>query len=76
MAAMCKVLLQDIVIPAGTVFTNAPTEVRRNGGHIEAVIATSRNTSAFVTIDVDYDNFGVEIAHLFADLKMPGKRNA
>ena len=64
---MKMVLLKDLVIPAGTVFKDAPIKTERASGHIEAIIATSKNTCAFVTIDpTDCED---ELSTLFADLR-------
>ena len=49
-----KILLRDIVIPAGTVFSQAPRKTQRMGGdHFECVIGLSRNTAGFFTYCID-----------------------
>lgn len=63
---MKKVLLKDLVIPAGTVFSAAPIKTERAGGHVEAIVSISKNTCAFVTIDpTDYEE---ELRGLMVDL--------
>lgn len=51
---MKRILLQDIVIPAGTVFTEAPAVTQRFGnGHIQTIIGLSPNTSGDFTYSLD-----------------------
>lgn len=50
------VLLKDIVIPKGTIFSSAPTKTVRLGeGHIEAIfcIEDSKDTSGSITYYID-----------------------
>lgn len=50
------VLLKDIVIPKGTVLTQAPPKSQRFGdNHFEAVIGLSPNTSGEFTYCIDSD---------------------
>ena len=50
------VLLKDIVIPKGTVFTVASRETKRYGeGHYEATIGLSKNTSGSIHYSIDDD---------------------
>ena len=50
---MKKVLLKDIVIPAGTIFDDAPTKTTRlEGEHVECVIGLTKNTAGTLTYDV------------------------
>lgn len=45
-----RVLLRDIVIPAGTVFVPAPTKTERNGDHIDALVSLSNDCCANFTV--------------------------
>ncbi len=41
-----KVLLKDIVIPAGTVFTAAPSKIQMNPDeHVECILGLTKNTA-------------------------------
>jgi len=61
---MKKVLLKDIVIPAGTVFYDAPIRTERTPGcHIDAVIGLTNNTSGVITYEVS-DELGEWFAPL------------
>jgi len=63
---MKKVLMQDISIPAGTVFDTAPQKTTRDNTHYDCVIGLSDNTHGTLTycIDPDYPN---ELADFFRD---------
>ena len=64
---MSKVLLKDIVIPAGTVFDAAPHRTERDDTHYDCTIGLSDNTHGTLTycIDPDFD----ELGEYFTDLK-------
>lgn len=63
-----KRLLKDIVIPRGTVFSDAPTSTYRCGvGHIDAVIGLTDNSSGTVNYYFDEDDF--ELSDWFEDIK-------
>lgn len=48
------VLRKDIVIPAGTQFTIAPTKVERFGSnHVEVIVALSKDTCGTLSYFVD-----------------------
>lgn len=53
---MKKILLQDIIIKAGTVFTEAPNESFRCKGHFNHVIGLSNDTSGDLTYYIDPDD--------------------
>jgi len=53
---MKKVLLQDIVIPAGTVFDTAPDKTTRAEGHFSHVIGLTNDTSGDLTYYIDPDD--------------------
>ena len=63
---MKKLLLRDIVIPAGTMFHDAPSSTTRAPGHIVATIGFSPNTSGDLVYFVDDDP--EEMAKWFADV--------
>lgn len=51
-----KKLIKDIVIPAGTIFQDAPQRTERFGdGHIQATIGLTDNTTGDVTYFVGDD---------------------
>ena len=50
---MNKILKHDFVIPAGTVFKDAPIKTQRNGSHMEAIIGLSKDSTAFFTLDLE-----------------------
>jgi hypothetical protein len=51
-----RVLLKDIVIPAGTVFDDAPVRTDRSAGcYVETVIGLTPNTAGFLTYQVSDD---------------------
>ncbi len=51
---MTKVLLQDIVIPKGTIFRDAPLKtVRAAGKFIECLVGLSDNTTGSFVYEVD-----------------------
>jgi len=63
-----KVLVKDLVIPAGTVFDTAPIMTERVGEeHVEAVIGLTKNTSGTVGYFVGDDQ--EELKEWFRDLK-------
>ena len=51
-----KVLIKDIVIPAGTVFTDAPIETSRASGFGEAVIGLTNDSFGTVTYAIEGDD--------------------
>jgi hypothetical protein len=60
------VLLKDIVIPAGTVFSTAPIRtVRAEGEFIDCTVGLSRNTAGTFTYEVNHEElaewFGTEV---------------
>jgi hypothetical protein len=63
-----KVLLRDIVIPAGTVFDTAPSKTTRDDSHYDCVVGLSNNTSGVFTYGID-DDFPGELDQYFTDLK-------
>ncbi len=64
---MKKVLIKDIVIPAGTVFDSAPCGTQRFGdGHIQATIGLSKDSSG--SIEYCLDDMDNEKEY-FVDLK-------
>ena len=63
-----KVLLKDIIIPAGTVFQQAPSKTTRDNSHFDCVIGLSQNTSGTLTYGLDND-FPGELDDYFTDLK-------
>ena len=47
-------LKKDIVIHAGTVFTDAPTKtIRRHGCFVETVIGLNADSCGFLTCDIE-----------------------
>lgn len=51
------VLKKDILIPAGTQFTIAPTKTERYGsGHVEAIVALSNDSCGSMSYFVDPDD--------------------
>ncbi len=63
-----KVLLKDIVIPAGTIFKEAPRKTERHGeGHFDCVIGLSDNTTGTLTYDMSDDKEILE--EYFTDVK-------
>ena len=53
---MRKVLLKDIVIPAGTIFTDAPARTERaDGCYVEHVLGLTKDTAGFLTYEVSAD---------------------
>ena len=66
---MAKVLLKDIVIPKGTVFSAAPRKTERvSDDHFGADFGLSKNTSGYIEYCIDED-FISEVDEWFADLK-------
>lgn len=62
---MKKVLLKDIVIPAGTVFSSSPCQrTYANDCFVETTIGLTKNTYGNVTYEVSD-----EVAEWFADLR-------
>ena len=62
---MKKVLLKDLVIPAGTVFDGAPIKTERaEDAFVECVIGLTKNTVGYVTYEVSD-----EVKDWFADLR-------
>ena len=70
---MKKVLIRDLVIPAGTVFDTAPTSTTRaDDCFVEAVIGLTKNTYGTVTYCVNDDDFPKDMKKLkkwFRDVK-------
>lgn len=62
------VLLKDIVIAAGTVFTKAPVMTQRDENHIDCLIGLSKNTCGTLTYSLD-ENEMEELKDWFAELK-------
>ena len=51
---MKKVLIKDIIIPAGTVFNSAPVKTKRFGDdHIQAIIGLSKDSSGSIEYCLD-----------------------
>lgn len=46
-------LKKDLVIPEGTVFSQAPVETTRNGNHIQTTIGLSKDSCGFVEYCLD-----------------------
>lgn len=52
---MKKILRKDIVIPAGTVFTDAPLRtVRTQGEFIDCIIGLTKNTAGTFTYESNH----------------------
>ena len=63
-----KVLLKDIVIPAGTVLDTAPQRTERDNTHYDCVIGLSDNTHGTFTYCIDPD-YPSELDKYFTDIK-------
>jgi len=63
-----KVLLKDIVIPAGTVFDTAPSKTTRDSSHYDCTVGLSQNTCGTFTYCIDDDSQG-ELGEYFTELK-------
>jgi len=62
---MKKVLLKDIVIPAGTVFDDTPnTRIFAKDAFVECIIGLTKNTYGTFTYEVSD-----ELSEFFTDLK-------
>ena len=62
------VVLKDIIIPAGTVLTIAPTKTERYAqGHYSAIVGLSDNTAGEFEYFIDPD-YLTELQHWFAEL--------
>lgn len=62
---MRKVLLREIIIPAGTVFEDAPSRIQyAEGCYVTATIGLSENTAGNITYEVSD-----EVAEWFTDHK-------
>lgn len=62
---MKKVLLKDIVIPAGTVFYDTPTKREFSKGcFVEAVVGLTKDTAGMFSYEVSAD-----LGEWFTDLK-------
>lgn len=62
-----KVLIKDIVIPKGTVFSRSPNITERYGeDHFECIFGLSNNTHGIVYYDTSEDK--EEIEKYFVDL--------
>lgn len=71
---MLKYLKKDLIIPAGTRFNDAPLRVERTAGaYTEAVVATSVDTSAFITIENDVDTESLFASNLEDVVTIPKK---
>jgi len=65
---MKKVLIKDLIVPAGTVFDNAPLRTERPGdGCVQAIIGLSKNTAGSVEYWLDGDE--EEMQEWFRDLR-------
>jgi uncharacterized membrane protein (UPF0127 family) len=65
---VCKRLMKDIVIPAGTVFEEAPRKTERFGkGHVDHILGLTDDTHGTLTYFVDEDD--PEIGKWFVDVK-------
>jgi len=65
---MKKVLLKDIVIPKGTIFTEAPPVTERfSNDHFDCVVGLSKNTSGVFEYCID-SSCGDELDEYFADV--------
>lgn len=65
---MKKVLLRDLVIPAGTVFNTAPSKVERDPDYfVEAIIGLTKDTYGMVTYEIEEED--EELKKWFADLR-------
>jgi len=62
------VLLQDIVIPKGTVFSPAPIKTERSPDHFECTIGLSKNTYGTITYCLDEEDQN-ELQDFFTELK-------
>jgi hypothetical protein len=60
-----KILIKDIVIPAGTVFSQAPSKTTRDDTHYDCVIGLSDNTHGIFTYCIDEPD---ELAGYFATI--------
>lgn len=63
---MKKVLLKDIVIPAGTMFTEAPRKTIRGPGFGEAVFGLTNDSAGSIIYDIDGDDAD-ELKEWFGD---------
>lgn len=62
-----KVLIKDIVIPAGTIFMQAPVKTERFGDdHIECFVGLTKDTSGSFTYDISDDKD--KLKEYFVDL--------
>lgn len=62
---MKKVLLKDIIIPAGTVFDDAPYKCEYSKKcYVEAVIGLTKDTSGYITYQTSDD-----LKEWFAELR-------
>lgn len=65
---MEKVLLKDIVIPAGTIFRDAPNKTSRSSGYGEAIIGLTNDTCGSFIYDIEGDD-AEELKKWFVDTK-------
>lgn len=66
-----KVLLKDIVIPAGTVFSHIPSGSRteyNSDDHFDAIIGLSKDTFGTLVYGID-ENFADQMDEWFADVQ-------
>jgi hypothetical protein len=63
-----KILLKDIVIPKGTIFTQAPHKTERNDEHYDCLVGLSKNTCGDFTYCIDKDCTD-ELEDYFTDVK-------
>lgn len=63
-----KVLLKDIVIPAGTVFRSAPQKTERDSSFGEAVIGLTNDSFGTVTYSIEGDD-EEKLKEWFAEVK-------
>jgi hypothetical protein len=62
-----KVLLKDIIIPAGTIFRQASAVTTRNDDFVSCIIGLSNNTFGELTYDISDDKEIIDT--YFTDLK-------
>jgi len=62
------VLLKDLVIPAGTVLSPAPKEIKMDESHYECTLGLSTNTHGILIYCVDPE-YVEELSEHIADLK-------
>lgn len=69
MKELQKVLIKDIVIPAGTVFSKSPIKTIRSGdNHFSCCVGLSINTCGFFEYYIGEDD-SEQLAEYFTELK-------